>query len=88
MYVIVVYDIKDDRIRNEVKELLQKFLDHVQKSVFEGHLTSSQIYYIKREIQKLINPETDYVIIYVLPSKGYLKEKIEIGKKREEVEIL
>lgn len=81
MYAIVVYDIQDDRLRNEVKELLEMFLDHVQKSVFEGEVTESQIFYIKKNIERIINPYTDYVIIYVLQSKGYLANKIEIGKK-------
>ena len=87
-YAIVVYDISNNEARNKVKEVLNRYLYHVQKSVFEGKITESQLFYLKKFLPKLINPETDYIIIYLLPDRGYLKEKVEIGKKKEETKIL
>jgi len=82
VYVIIVYDIAVER-QNEIREFLKKYLNHVQNSVFEGEIRESTLYYIKKMLERMINKDEDSVIIYVLPGQGYLRDKIEIGVKKE-----
>ncbi len=57
---------------------VKKYLNPVQKSVFEGLLTESKIEKLKSEIFKIVEPERDSVIIYRLGSVRFA-EKEEIG---------
>jgi len=80
-YVIVVYDVNVER-QGKVRGLLKRFLTHVQRSVFEGELTESQIFFLKRELAKLIQ-NRDSIIIYVLTSKSSIKDRITLGEKED-----
>lgn len=42
----------------------RKYLNHVQKSVFEGELTEGKLVLLKQDIVKIINIQRDFVIIY------------------------
>ena len=66
MWVVITYDISDDKIRFKMARELEKFLDRVQKSVFEGEISRSNLEYIKSFANSLINHETDSVRIYKL----------------------
>ncbi|MEZ0323179.1 MAG: CRISPR-associated endonuclease Cas2 [Hydrogenothermaceae bacterium] len=80
MYVIMVYDIstdtKEGRKRlSKVMKKCREYLHHTQKSVFEGELTESKLMALKTAIEKLINKDEDYVIIYRLDNKNNLKRE-------------
>ena len=77
MFVILVYDVESKRV-GKVMKTVKKYLNPVQKSVFEGFLTESKIEKLKAEIFKIVNPERDSVIIYKLGSVRFA-EKDEIG---------
>lgn len=79
--MILVYDIelkdkKDQRRLNWAKKISRKYLHHVQKSVFEGEITLSQIARLEREILSVIDFERDSVIIYKLPDGVKWERKI------------
>ncbi len=81
MKVIFVYDIelkfKEDQKRlNRIKKIGRKYLTHIQKSVFEGELTESQIYKMEMEVRKIIDLNRDSVIFYILPDGIKLQRKI------------
>ncbi len=81
MKVIFIYDIdlkdKEDQKRlNKIKKLGRKYLNHIQKSVFEGELTEGQIYKMENEVIKIIDIGRDSVIIYALPDSIKLERKI------------
>ncbi len=63
MYVIIVYDIKVERV-NKVKGFLRKHLYWIQNSVFEGEVTKSELEEIKTGLFDIINKNEDSVIIY------------------------
>lgn len=56
---------------------MQKYLAHIQKSVFEGNITEGQLKQLKNELLYLINPE-EAVCIYRFDSAKYAKKE-EIG---------
>lgn len=63
MYVIIVYDIKVERV-NKVKSFLRQYLYWIQNSVFEGDLTKSQLKTIKTKLKEIINENEDSIIIF------------------------
>jgi len=69
MYVILVYDICTEEINGKKRlpkifKLCKRYLCHVQKSVFEGEITPSQLEELKILLDEKINPETDSIIIF------------------------
>lgn len=70
MRVVLVYDIntedKEGQKRlNRVRMIARKYLQHVQKSVFEGSITISKLERLKREMLRVIDMEKDSLIIYI-----------------------
>ena len=65
MYVIIVYDVKVERV-NKVKSFLRQHLFWIQNSVFEGELTNSEFKKVSDGLMEIIDKECDSVIIYKL----------------------
>lgn len=85
MKIILVYDIElkepeDQRRLNRAKKIARKYLHHVQKSVFEGDITLSQMTKLQTEILRVIDSERDSVIIYKMP-EAVQWERIILTKK-------
>lgn len=74
MYVIVVYDIQQERV-NKVCRLLRRYLHWVQNSAFEGEITEAKFERLKNEIRKIINEEEDSVYFYLLSDEKWLKKQ-------------
>lgn len=77
MYIILTYDVHRKRVAKVLKTC-RKYLVHVQKSVFEGHITPAKLSTLQKELANIIEPQTDSVQIYQLESPKYTK-KIQIG---------
>lgn len=76
MFVIAVYDIQTTRVA-KVRKVMRKYLHAVQKSVFEGHLTARQLTALKQELQTLVVPEEDSVLIYKhTPESKMVRERL------------
>jgi CRISPR-associated protein Cas2 len=79
--VILVYDISTEtkegvRRLNRVRKIARRYLDHVQKSVFEGELTEGEIEKLKFELQCIIDNDEDFVIIYKMPPSIMIERDI------------
>jgi CRISPR-associated protein Cas2 len=75
MKVILVYDINVKRV-NKVLKICRKYLHWVQNSVFEGEITEAKLEKLKRELEHIINPGEDSVIIYQFRSEWYTQREI------------
>lgn len=75
MYVIIVYDIKVERV-NKVKGFLRKHLYWIQNSVFEGEVTKSELEVIKTGLMDIINKNEDSVIIYRFRTSDAFNRKV------------
>jgi len=64
--VVVCYDVSDDRRRSRLMKHLKAFLEHVQKSVFEGPLDGGRFERMRRGIPGKIDMEKDAVRVYSL----------------------
>ncbi len=81
MKIILVYDIaleepKDQNRLNKIRKIARKYINHVQKSVFEGNITESKLERLKKEIMNVIDKDRDSVIIYVFEDSFYYKRYI------------
>jgi len=56
MFIIVVYDICEDRVVRILK-ICRKYLNWVQNSVFEGEITKANFVKLKAELEKLLKNE-------------------------------
>ena len=66
MFVILTYDVKQKR-QNKIRKICQKYLYHVQKSVFEGYLTEAQLSKLEAELAPHVDPEEDSLCVYKVP---------------------
>jgi len=66
MYVMVSYDIVDDRTRYKVMKFLKDFGNRVQLSVFECDISEEQFERMKEGIEELIDKNNDRVRYYKL----------------------
>ncbi len=79
-YVIVTYDIAEERV-NKVRKVLKKYLIWVQNSVFEGDISFGKLEKCKVELKRVINPAEDSVYFYVLENRlNYSKSVLGIEK--------
>ena len=76
MFVVVAYDISDDKRRNKVCEILEHYGTRVNYSVFECNITRRQVSLIKRDLEKILVAKEDDVIYYYLCN--VCKEKKEV----------
>ncbi|MBN1138091.1 MAG: CRISPR-associated endonuclease Cas2 [Anaerolineae bacterium] len=66
MFVLVVYDISNDRRRTKLHDALLGFGSPVQYSVFECILDAKRLAQMKKAVRKVIKPKLDQVRFYYL----------------------
>ncbi len=66
MFVVISYDIPDDKRRTKVMKTLKNYGAHVQYSVFECDLNDTQFAGLKKQLGKLIVLNQDSVRFYFL----------------------
>ncbi|ACI21703.1 CRISPR-associated endonuclease Cas2 [Thermodesulfovibrio yellowstonii] len=80
-YLIVTYDIAEERV-NKVRKILKKYFMWVQNSVFEGEITEGKLLKCKLELEKVIDKEVDSVYFYSLENRlNYRKTVLGIEKE-------
>jgi CRISPR-associated protein Cas2 len=80
MYVILVYDIGEERVGKMLK-LCRRFLNWVQNSVFEGELTEGQLKNLIGEARKIMLLDYDSLIIFSQPNpKGINRQIVGVEK--------
>ncbi len=65
-FIVVVYDISNDRRRTRLHNALLDFGTPVQYSVFECWLTPAAIKKLQARVNKIIRPQKDHVRYYFL----------------------
>lgn len=66
MFIVVSYDIPEDKRRTKVHSLLKSYGQWMQYSVFECEVTAAQYAKLRSRLEKLLKPETDSVRFYSL----------------------
>lgn len=65
-FVVVSYDICNDRRRRKVMKIMEGFGERVQYSVFECRLTLAQVGRLQERLRRWVNPQEDSVRFYFL----------------------
>jgi len=89
MFVVVSYDIVNDKKRSKVANLLEDYGTRVQYSVFECNLTNKIFDKMTNDVIKYINIEKDSLRIYEV-CEG-CKSRIKVygkGKVAEDEEVI
>ena len=66
MFVVVSYDIPEDKRRTKVMKLLRNYGAHVQYSVFECELKQTAYDQMRERLKDLVSPKVDSVRFYFL----------------------
>ncbi len=75
MYLILVYDVGEDRV-GKVCKYLKRYLPRVQNSVFEGELPESKLAAMKAGLFKLLDPRVDSVLLWVWRDARWVDRQI------------
>jgi CRISPR-associated protein Cas2 len=78
MFIVVAYDIADDKRRREVYKVLKDFGTARQESLFECQLDFDRITTLKRTVRQLIELPEDGVRFYSICAK--CEKKLPTGK--------
>ncbi|ERT08746.1 CRISPR-associated endoribonuclease Cas2 [Lyngbya aestuarii BL J] len=66
MFVVISYDISEDKRRTKIHSILKSYGQWIQYSVFECDLTKTQYAKLRRRLSKQINAEKDSIRFYFL----------------------
>jgi CRISPR-associated protein Cas2 len=78
-FVVVVYDISNDRRRTRLHNALLSYGTPVQYSVFECLLSPAELERMKRAVQREIRPRVDRVRFYYLCAACVAKTEVTSG---------
>jgi CRISPR-associated protein Cas2 len=71
MFIVVSYDIPDDKRRTKVAKALEGYGTRVQYSVFEVNLDARHVTRMRAELGKLASPKADSIRFYTLCQACY-----------------
>jgi len=71
-YYLIAYDIANPKRLAKVSKFLEGYLRRMQKSVFQGELTASQITIVRDGLKDIIDQNEDSVMIYPLTKQNLL----------------
>jgi CRISPR-associated protein Cas2 len=75
MFVIVSYDISEDKRRTKIHDILKSYGQWMQYSLFECDLSKTEYAKLRSRLNKIINSETDSIRFYFLC--GCCQNKVE-----------
>ena len=66
MFLVISYDISEDKRRTKIHKILKSYGQWMQFSVFECELTDAQYAKLRSRLSKLIKPDEDSIRFYSL----------------------
>jgi CRISPR-associated protein Cas2 len=66
MFVVVSYDVPEDKRRTKIHKILKSYGQWMQYSVFECDLTDTQYAKLRSRLSKVIKPNVDSIRFYSL----------------------
>jgi CRISPR-associated protein Cas2 len=81
-FLVVAYDISDDKRRNKIAKALEKYGLRCNESVFECVLTESNVLKLRAKLERLIHAKEDSVLIYYLCKPCVVKRCV-IGNRSD-----
>lgn len=90
IFCVVAYDVEDNRCRNQIAKLLEKYGVRINYSVFECMFTATQYEQIREQINRKIKKQRATVVFYPICVNCFTKIIYDPDRltKRNQVEIL
>lgn len=85
MYVILVYDVEEQRVA-KVCKFLRRYLHWVQNSVFEGELTEGKFKEVQIGLKKFIKADKDSILFYKLRASYDVQKEI-LGVEKSPTDV-
>lgn len=76
MFIVISYDIPDDRRRDRVMKALKDFGMHVQYSLFECELKPEVYTRLRERLMKLVDKKEDNIRFYTLCQEDVKKRRV------------
>lgn len=88
IFILVIYDIVDNKKRNKLAKYLQGYGNRVQKSAFEATISKKKYEQLLREVPAFISRE-DSIRIYRISGRGQVTAwGIENNTEQEDIILL
>lgn len=84
--MIAMYDVGEKRVGRMLK-LFRRYLHWIQNSVFEGEISDVKLNELKIKALKIMDEETDSVIIFKNRQEKWIEKEI-VGQERKEIDTL
>jgi CRISPR-associated protein Cas2 len=84
MYVILVYDMKQQRVGRMLK-LCRRYLHWIQNSVFEGEISEVKLAELLAKARDILDEEEDSVIIFKSRTQQWLEKEV-VGRERSRLD--
>jgi CRISPR-associated protein Cas2 len=68
MFILISYDIPDNKRRTKIAKILEDYGDRVQYSVFECELTAKHLSKLSKELKAVLDEAEDSIRLYRLCS--------------------
>ncbi|WP_160711342.1 CRISPR-associated endonuclease Cas2 [Chitinophaga solisilvae] len=86
MYVILVYDMEQEKVTKMLK-LCRRYLNWIQNSVFEGEITEVKLKELIIEAKAFMNTRKDSIIIFSSRDEKWLDKQV-IGLEKNDLDNL
>lgn len=74
-YAFIFYDVNEKRDQRVFK-VCKKYLSHFQKSVFRGEITPSKLISLRKDLNKVIDKNEDFICIIKLLNDNVFGEEV------------
>jgi len=75
MYVILVYDVKQQRVGKLLK-LCRRYLHWIQNSVFEGEISEVKLQELLLKAASFLNEEEDSILLFKSRTEQWLEKQV------------
>ena len=86
MFIVISYDIKDDRRRGRIFKALKNFGQWMQYSVFECELEKMQFFKLKDRLDRLIEADKDDSVRFYFLCESCKRQVERIGGEKQRKE--
>jgi len=86
MYVILVYDMKQQRVGQMLK-LCRRYLHWIQNSVFEGEISEVKLAELLAKARTIMEEDEDSVILFKSRTQQWLEKQV-VGRERSSLDTI
>ncbi|MFD1874310.1 CRISPR-associated endonuclease Cas2 [Hymenobacter bucti] len=86
MYIILVYDMKQQRVGKMLK-LCRRYLHWIQNSVFEGEISEVKLAELLAKARTIMEEEEDSLILFKSRTQQWLEKQV-VGRERSALDTI